>query len=346
MAKAPPPAKIPPLARALDQRVEDLRALTTRALRSWDVEAIHHARVTTRRLKAAIDLLRPLLPNDPRRKFGRALRRLRRTLGPLRDLDVMLIHLEELRDVPACAHGAAWFGARLRERRADLRRTTARGASARQMLARLAAWVDLEPGVRDAQAPAALLLRRVAPGQARDFARRADRLAATPQDSPTPEGAGAASTEDVHELRIAGKLLRYTLELAEPLGCEVPRSVAREFKKLQDALGLWHDYAVLTDEMLKLALDRQLSVHDPQTYGAVLDLARACWQKARRHLDQFQKHWTAVGAELTSRVVGIFTGQGEAAESVRPEPAAAPAPAPEPAPVSEGSETEPAAGAA
>ena len=41
-----------------------------------------------------------------------------------------------------------------------------------------------------------------------------------------------------------------------------------------------------------------------------------------------------------------FTGQDEAAESVRPEPAVAPAPAPEPAPVSEASETEPAAGAA
>src|SRR4051812_26184474 len=342
MAKAPPSqAKAPPLARALDQRVEDLRDLTTRALRSWDVEAIHHARVTTRRLKAAIDLLRPLLPADPRKKFTRALRRLRRTLGPLRDLDVMLIHLDELSNVPSCADGAAWVAARLRERRTELRRTTARGVSVRQTLARLAAWVDLEPEVRDAQAPAALLLRRVAPGQARDFANRADRLAAGPPDTQTPTASGSASTEDVHELRIAGKLLRYTLELAEPLDCKVPKSVARDFKKLQDALGLWHDYAVLTDEMLKLALDRQLSVHDPHTYGAVLDLARACWQKAQRHLDQFQKHWTAVGAELTSRVVAVFSGEGQAAEVARSEPPAEAGPAP-----AEASETEPAAGAA
>ena len=38
----------------------------------------------------------------------------------------------------------------------------------------------------------------------------------------------------------------------------VPKSVAKDFKKLQDALGLWHDYAVLTDE----AIGRQLGVSD------------------------------------------------------------------------------------
>src|SRR5687767_13460018 len=80
-------ADAPALAQSLDQRVEDLRGLVRRALRSWETDAVHHARVTTRRLKAAIDLLQPLLPEEPRRAFGKALRKLRRALGPLRDLD-------------------------------------------------------------------------------------------------------------------------------------------------------------------------------------------------------------------------------------------------------------------
>jgi hypothetical protein len=53
--------------------------------------------VTTRRLKAAIDLIEPLLLEDSRRSFARVLRRLRRVLGPIRDVDVMLMHLEEYR---------------------------------------------------------------------------------------------------------------------------------------------------------------------------------------------------------------------------------------------------------
>src|SRR5688500_3745296 len=91
----------PALAHALDQRVEALRGLVRRALRSWETDAVHHARVSTRRLRAAVDLLQRLLPEEPRRAFGKALRKLRRALGPLRDLDVMLIHLGEMKVPPA-----------------------------------------------------------------------------------------------------------------------------------------------------------------------------------------------------------------------------------------------------
>jgi len=312
------------LAGLLEQRVEDLRGFLRRALRTWDVDAIHQARVTTRRLKAAVDLLRPLLPDEPVREFSRALRKLRRTLGPLRDVDVMLQHLDEVRGPAARGAGAGWVTGRLHERRTELRRDAARTLTPRKALARLEAWVDLEHEVRDAQSTAGPLLARVAPAQVRAFAARADRVAAGPDAGPVDHANPPdASPDDVHELRVAGKLLRYTLELAEPLGHEVPRSVAKEFKALQDALGLWHDYVVLTQEMLRMAIDGQLASRHPGLFGAVQELSRMCWKRSERHLEQFRKLWNERGAALSERVAAAFAAPCAApAEGVNREGAA------------------------
>src|SRR5439155_26632862 len=47
---------------------------------------------------------------------------------------------------------------------------------------------------------------------------------------------------DPHELRIAGKLLRYTFEMLRfTRGHKPPANVVRTFKRMQDALGDWHD---------------------------------------------------------------------------------------------------------
>src|SRR5215210_2479800 len=79
-----------PLLAYVDSLLEQLQAHVPKALKDWDEQAIHQARVSTRRLKAALDLLKPVLSKRPRRAFGRVLRRVRRRLGPLRDTDVML----------------------------------------------------------------------------------------------------------------------------------------------------------------------------------------------------------------------------------------------------------------
>ena len=305
MSKAPPSSSAAPLAQILAERVDSLDKHVRRALRTGDVEAVHDARVATRRLKAAVDMLRPLLPEGPRSQFAKALRKIRKALGPVRDVDVMLAHVESTRPPRYDDEAAAWVAGRLRERRDDLRRHAGRRGSERKLLSRLSEWDDLEPAVRASEESAARLLAQAAPAQMRAFAERADRQTRTrdPQAAGEPQ---QDSPEDVHDLRIAGKALRYTLELAAPLGFRLDKSVARQFKKLQDALGLWHDYAVLTDEALRLALDAQLSVRRPCTHGKVLRLANASWRDAERHLDRFRKSWAAQGAALTTGVLSVF----------------------------------------
>lgn len=293
-----------PLAEALDERVAELHELARRAFRSGDVKAVHHARVTTRRLKAALDLLAPLLPRDGTEKFAKALRRLRRALGPLRDLDVMLGHLKELDAPPELAPAVAWVARQMRQRRAKVRRDHAGGAST-ERLQHLHAWNELKQPVAESYEHARRLLRRTAPNQLRSFSGRADRLARQAEGK-AASGNSNGRSENVHELRVAGKLLRYTLELAAVLGYEVPESVAHDFKKLQDALGLWHDYAVLSEESLRLAVTHELAMSDPEIFSAVLRLAPAMWEQSRRHLAEFVRLWTERGDALSGAALAAF----------------------------------------
>src|SRR6476661_8132802 len=92
----PPPPTDPPLLQHIDRLMEQLHAQVPKALHAWEVDGIHQARVATRRLKAALDLAGPVVGKKRRKPLARVLRKLRRRLGPLRDTDVMLEHLEEL----------------------------------------------------------------------------------------------------------------------------------------------------------------------------------------------------------------------------------------------------------
>src|SRR6185312_16160926 len=76
-----------PLLAYLDELVEDLHKNVNKALRAFDADAIHDARVATRRLKAAMGLLESVISSEHRKPFGKVLKKLRRRLGPLRDLD-------------------------------------------------------------------------------------------------------------------------------------------------------------------------------------------------------------------------------------------------------------------
>src|SRR5688572_20789650 len=85
-----------PLVTYLDGLMVGLRTGVPMALTHFGPDAIHQSRVATRRMKAALDLMDGVLSGRPRRALARVMRRLRRRLGPLRDADVMLEHVNEL----------------------------------------------------------------------------------------------------------------------------------------------------------------------------------------------------------------------------------------------------------
>src|SRR5215218_8890966 len=88
----------------LRQRVAALRRMLPGA-RSGDARAVHQARVATRRLREAMPLVEA---GKPGRKIERVARDLTGVLGTVRELDVALLMLEELKksdEVPSTAVG-------------------------------------------------------------------------------------------------------------------------------------------------------------------------------------------------------------------------------------------------
>ena len=315
--------RIRPLSEYMDGMVETLRDLLPKALDHFDEDAVHHARVATRRLRAALDLLAPKLSAERLRPFGRALRKLRRRLGPLRDLDVMIEHMATLPASSPHATAAEWLSEQLLRERRALRAKLAeknKKKSPAAALAKLGNWLGLRPDVAaldDAVTP--LLSESLGP-QLDDFVQRADRIAAVQHaGSDTPPGAG----EDPHALRIAGKLLRYTLELAAATGQTLPRLHLKTFKRFQDALGLWHDHAVLIQTAMRMAVDTDLAIHNRQRHRQVLMLINAMRRRGDAHMSRFSRLWREHGpviAQDIRRLACQFAPSG----SVAPPPAIEP----------------------
>ena len=223
------------------QRIAALgRALP--AARAGDAVSLHHARVATRRLRAAL----PLVASGPRaEELARSVRRLTRALGPIRELDVELLILDELEksgEVPRAGVD------RLRSSIADERKHLQSGV--RRRLGDF----DLENVKKSAVAVARTCGRRtrrdaqgIASARER-AARRARRLAAAIENA-----ADLYLPDRLHAVRIAAKKLRYTLELMSPdLGGSAPRTHGarmsarlRTLKEAQDRLGRMHDLEVL-----------------------------------------------------------------------------------------------------
>ena len=125
-------------------------------MKKWDQDAIHDARVATRRLKAMTNLLTPLTQEEYRKPFTKALRSVRRRLGPLRDLDVMLDHLAEDRYRQKHPAAAKWVCHKLQEERTAQRKELTGKSSPARIMARLGTWWGLRERSGESRKNAAL----------------------------------------------------------------------------------------------------------------------------------------------------------------------------------------------
>jgi CHAD domain-containing protein len=311
--------QVPPLLAHLDRLVEELHVQAPKALNDFDEEGIHRARVATRRLSAALDLTKPVVGKKRRKAFGKVLRGLRRRLGPLRDADVMLGHLQELHGQSKHAAAVEWLSAGLVQERKTLRDASAQKGPASRVLADLGAWYPVRESVAAAAETLSSLLAQSLHLQLDMFIEHAGRIVNPSSTSQPP---------NPHELRIAGKALRYTLEMAVAQGHDLPGSVVKTFKRMQEALGSWHDFVVLTDKAMHLSIERLLSHHDAAMQEKVLDLARVTLRRSSRDLEGFGKLWNTKGEQLATSIRAAFPLAG-------PEDAQAADVAPPPESVSE-----------
>jgi CHAD domain-containing protein len=246
-------------------RLEALARQVPLALRG-DVEGVHQARVASRRLRELL----PLLAASPDqaadvRRCRRRVRRITRSLGVVRELDVSARALEEVRRHHP-AHERAVTDVleallRERERAEPAMRACVESASAGKLSARVLALAAgcADPATR--RQMAALLAARLA---GREHAVRA-----------TVAAAGTIYAPDrLHRIRIALKKYRYALELAQELERARIRGTLRRLKRLQDLLGTLHDLEVLAVRVRDCGADAA----EADTHRAIPALAR--------HLDE------------------------------------------------------------
>ncbi len=183
-----------------------------------DVEAVHRIRTRARRIRSVLAAFETHTPDAA--GLGTDLRRLGRTVGRLRDLDVIRQRLGHLDLVPGLLD---------HERTAlldDVRRTLDRSRTARtpRLLAALVAaesWTGLPPDPIAEVAPRVLCAER-------ERVLRRDRVAADPREN---------RPQRLHDVRKAAKRLRYAAEAAGPAYA----TLGSRAQTLQDLLGRSND---------------------------------------------------------------------------------------------------------
>jgi CHAD domain-containing protein len=218
------------------QRLNVLSRSLDRA-RKGDVTHVHQARVATRRLREALPVL---AAGRHGRKLVRDMRRLTRALGPVRELDVALLSLDEFAkegEVPVRATARLSQVIRQERRRVQ--------SHLRDEIGR----VDLEKLRKRAIAAArrgdvAGRARSADPKQLADarrrVARRAERLRTAIENA-----AGLYLPDRLHLVRIAVKKLRYAMELAREMSGSKATARIDTLKQIQDLLGRMNDLEVL-----------------------------------------------------------------------------------------------------
>lgn len=251
-----------------------------RAADEPEPESVHQLRVATRRAGAALRAFRHLLTPRRAESLARRLRKLRRAAGAVRDCDVQLQLLQSAIDVITEPHQSTlqFLLAAIREERAD-----ALGRLARRVQRIRVQSLAPKRAERGRTGTAANQKQGIMIDEARRQLQR--NIAKVRQMNP----AGRDDQEALHRLRVAGKRLRYTMELfAGCYGPEFQRELYPTIKTLQDFLGAINDHHNLLAQIndvrkrSKHAAVRASLRYLRKHFRGQLDEKRAAYEQFRR----------------------------------------------------------------
>ncbi len=272
-------------------------------------EVVHDLRTISRRVEALLDAL-STEPDKAQRKLMRRLKRLRRRAGRVRDVDVQIIALRTLkigrdsgRKVQLARHLNDRRSRRERKLQKALDPETVRDL--RRRLTRVQkAILAPPPAPRPAAAAQPVPAASIKPPQREEVqpVSLALRMFAT-----LAKQQGAFTEATLHRFRTRSKRVRYVAEMAgdDP---EAKRIVS-QIKRMQDAIGDWHDWFTLTQTAQKLFADPV----DSALLAALRNVTRAKFMEATRHASDLKRS---------------LLGRAQAAAKASPVKAAAPAKAP------------------
>jgi CHAD domain-containing protein len=239
-----------------------------RAARSPGVDEVHDLRVATRRFTQVLRIFKPCFPSKESKRIRQSLKKTMAVAGEVRDLDI----------------AAGLLGkSKLTEARLLQSRFRAQRRSAEQMLAdRLQHWRSRQMSHKWRRK---LLLASPNPeaaemGALEEVARQTvPRLMQQFFAAGRSTSNGTAPAKQLHELRLAAKKLRYTLEPFAPLHKAVLPARIEQLKKLQGILGDINDLEIVRKMVLKEDSGRRLPA----------ELAR----RRDRRIEEFWAFWKA-----------------------------------------------------
>ena len=255
-------------------------------------EPVHRLRTTIRRIEAVLDAL----PEENHEKLRRQLRDLRWLAGEVRDLDVQQSLLKTVR-----AEGHAE-----QKDAVALKLANRREKREKKLLAHLDS--DSVDGLRKR-------LRRLGA----ELRHMSDATSAAVQD---PVGIAleqfaqlgseieSITPESLHDFRTHSKRIRYLAEMGsgEPDG----ELIVRELKRLQDAVGIWHDWS----ELLRLAEKVLSDKPHAMLLGVLRTTVKSHYSLALRTVREVHESLNAVRAARRKRAPRTARSSTAATKSI------------------------------
>jgi CHAD domain-containing protein len=294
LTAAPSDAPVHHVRAALDLRLRALMAHDPGTRSGEDIEDLHQMRVSVRRMRAALKAARPLLDAAWADGLRAELGWLGGALGPVRDLDVMLLRLRgEIASLPEREQKAGGvLVAELEEERAAARAEMLAALEAPRYTALLERLVDAirlplpTPSATQVQPELADLVR----AEAYKLRKAVTRAGENPPD------------EVLHALRIRGKRVRYTGELVEPGLRRTP--VGKSIKQLlvatavlQEVLGD-HQDACVAEQRIRELLDGLGELPD----ALVVFVAGRLVERERTRAEEKRGEWRAAWEQVGARI--------------------------------------------
>jgi len=244
-------------------RFEELVGFQEAALNWTDPEGVHSMRVASRRLRSALRDFAPYVRKRPLASVLKQLRRIADSLGEVRDQDVAIMALEKM-----VTHAPADFASALQQFIAGKRELRDRSREALQPILEKTALSELEAdfivGVAAATAVRVqrtqttpevsflMMSQAVIQERLREFEKLSNGLFQP------------FEIENLHEMRIGAKRLRYAIELFQQCWGRSIASYAKRAARIQTALGDVHDCDVWIESVGKQILQARKTRENDQ----------------------------------------------------------------------------------
>ncbi|GAA4841387.1 CHAD domain-containing protein [Saccharopolyspora rosea] len=273
----------------LDTRLRALLAHDPGTRRGEDPEELHQMRVSVRRIRAMLRSARPFLDRSRSEPLRAELGWLGRALGPVRDLDVLLERLrQESADFPDDERAAAArLIAGLEVEHGEARFELLAALDSDRYLRLLTALAEAVNTPIGSEVDGSGALRGLVRKQFRKLRKAVQQLPEAPVDA------------QLHALRISGKRLRYTAELAQPAFGAPMRDVIKAAKRFQDVLGEHQDACVTAHRVRGLLRDLDDDADAAVAFVAGRLVEREATRRAERRA-QWPEAWQALAAAAES----------------------------------------------